>query len=40
MSGIPKHDVLMIEKLTVFSRAGCSGILTDFAADAAGLLHG
>lgn len=40
MSGIPKHDVLMMDKLIAFNRAGCSGILTDFAADATGLLHG
>ena len=39
-AGIGDHDALMMEKLIAFKRAGCSGILTYFAADAARLLHG
>ena len=39
-AGIGDHDALMMEKLIAFKRAGCSGILSYFAADAARLLHG
>ena len=39
-AGVGDHDALMMEKLIAFKRAGCSGILTYFAADAARLLHG
>ncbi|GAA0485500.1 porphobilinogen synthase [Parasphingorhabdus litoris] len=38
-AGIGDRDALMMEKLVAFKRAGCSGILTYFAADAARLLH-
>jgi porphobilinogen synthase len=38
-AGIGDRDALMMEKLIAFKRAGCSGILTYFAADAARLLH-
>lgn len=38
-AGIGDHDALMMEKLIAFKRAGCSGILTYFAADAAKLLQ-
>lgn len=37
-AGIGDHDALMMEKLIAFKRAGCTGILTYFAADAARLL--
>lgn len=39
-AGVGDHDALMMEKLVAFKRAGCSGILTYFAADAARLLRG
>lgn len=39
-AGVGDRDALMMEKLIAFKRAGCSGILTYFAADAARLLHG
>ncbi|MEP2101455.1 MAG: porphobilinogen synthase [Parasphingorhabdus sp.] len=39
-AGIGDRDALMMEKLIAFKRAGCSGILTYFAADAARLLNG
>lgn len=39
-AGVGDHDALMMEKLVAFKRAGCSGILTYFAADAARLLQG
>ncbi|MEP2990179.1 MAG: porphobilinogen synthase [Parasphingorhabdus sp.] len=39
-AGVGDHDALMMEKLMAFKRAGCSGILTYFAADAARLLQG
>lgn len=39
-AGVGDHDALMMEKLVAFKRAGCSGILTYFAADAAKLLQG
>ncbi|OAO05156.1 porphobilinogen synthase [Parasphingorhabdus sp.] len=38
-AGVGDHDALMMEKLIAFKRAGCSGILTYFAADAARLLR-
>lgn len=38
-AGVGDHDALMMEKLIAFKRAGCSGILTYFAADAARLLQ-
>ncbi|MEO9468282.1 porphobilinogen synthase [Parasphingorhabdus sp.] len=38
-AGVGDHDALMMEKLLAFKRAGCSGILTYFAADAARLLQ-
>lgn len=38
-AGVGDRDALMMEKLIAFKRAGCSGILTYFAADAARLLH-
>jgi porphobilinogen synthase len=34
------RDAMMLESLMAFKRAGCTGILTYFAADAARLLHG
>lgn len=37
-AGVGDHDALMMEKLVAFKRAGCSGILTYFAPDAARLL--
>lgn len=39
-AGIGDRDALMMEKLIAFKRAGCSGILTYYAADAARLLNG
>ncbi len=39
-AGVGDHDALMMEKLVAFKRAGCTGILTYFAADAARLLQG
>ena len=39
-AGVGDRDALMMEKLIAFKRAGCSGILTYFAADAARLLNG
>ncbi|GAB5487135.1 MAG: porphobilinogen synthase [Parasphingorhabdus sp.] len=39
-AGVGDHDALMMEKLVAFKRAGCSGILSYFAADAAKLLQG
>ena len=39
-AGIGDRDALMMETLVAFKRAGCSGILTYFAADAARLLNG
>lgn len=39
-AGVGDHDALMMETLTAFKRAGCSGMLTYFAADAARLLNG
>ncbi|VAV90869.1 Porphobilinogen synthase [hydrothermal vent metagenome] len=38
-AGVGDRDGLMMETLTSFKRAGCSGILTYFAADAARLLQ-
>lgn len=38
-AGVGDHDALMMEKLLAFKRAGCSAILTYFAADAARLLQ-
>lgn len=38
-AGIGDRDALMMETLLAFKRAGCSGILTYFAADAARLLQ-
>ena len=38
-AGVGDHDALMIESLMAFKRAGCSGILTYFAAAAAKLLQ-
>jgi len=38
-AGVGDRDALMMEKLMAFKRAGCSGILTYFAADAARLLN-
>ena len=38
-AGVGDHDALMMEKLMAFKRAGCSGILTYFAAEAAKLLE-
>ena len=38
-AGVGDRDALMMEKLVAFKRAGCSGILTYFAADAARLLQ-
>src|SRR5690606_6062508 len=38
-AGIGDRDALMMEKLIAFKRAGCSGILTYYAADAARLLR-
>ena len=37
-AGVGERDALMMEKLLAFKRAGCSGILTYHAADAARLL--
>ena len=37
-AGVLDHDKAMIETLTAFKRAGCSGVLTYFARDAARLL--
>jgi porphobilinogen synthase len=34
------HDRAMMESLIAFKRAGCSGVLTYFAIDAAKLLRG
>ena len=39
-AGVGDRDALMMEKLIAFKRAGCSGILTYFAAEAARLLQG
>ncbi|QJB70063.1 porphobilinogen synthase [Parasphingorhabdus halotolerans] len=39
-AGVGDHDALMMEKLVAFKRAGCSGILTYFAADAARFING
>lgn len=39
-AGIGDRDALMMEKLIAFKRAGTSGILTYFAADAARILNG
>ena len=39
-AGIGDRDALMMEKLIAFRRAGASGILTYFAADAARILNG
>ena len=38
-ASVGDHDALMMEKLVAFKRAGCSGILTYFAAEAAKLLQ-
>jgi porphobilinogen synthase len=37
-AGVLERDKAMIETLTAFKRAGCSGVLTYFARDAARLL--
>jgi len=37
--GVGDRDALMMETLIAFKRAGCSGILTYFAADAARLIN-
>ena len=39
-AGVGGRDALMMEKLIAFKRAGCSGILTYYAPDAARLLGG
>ncbi len=39
-AGVGDRDALMMEKLLAFKRAGCSGILTYHARDAAKLLNG
>ena len=39
-AGVGDRDALMMEKLLAFKRAGCSGVLTYHAADAARLLNG
>ena len=39
-AGAGERDALVIETLTAFKRAGCSGILTYYAPHAARLLHG
>ncbi|HEY9091299.1 porphobilinogen synthase [Parasphingorhabdus sp.] len=38
-AGVGDRDALMMEKLIAFKRAGCAGILTYYAADAARLLR-
>ena len=39
-AGVGDRDALVMEKLTAFKRAGCTGVLTYYAAHAARLLHG
>jgi len=39
-AGVGDRDALVMEKLTAFKRAGCTGVLTYHAAHAARLLHG
>ena len=38
-AGVGDREALMVETLTAFKRAGCAGILTYFAADAARLIN-
>jgi porphobilinogen synthase len=39
-AGVGDRDALVMEKLVAFKRAGCTGVLTYYAADAARLLNG
>ena len=39
-AGVGDRDALVMEKLIAFKRAGCTGVLTYYAAHAARLLHG